>query len=185
MIASPAVVRGRNRLDHPRSAAHRQRSRRQGKLTVMDSPSALRAHWIKSFAAAERTLPVMLARQAERHAQKPLVSAGDTTWSYADACDAAARCAGALSAFGIKAGDRVAIICSNRIEFLEIVLGCAWLGAVAVPINCASRGAQLQHVLSNCGARLLVMEAAYAENLALLDPGTLAIEAIWLIGDPA
>jgi carnitine-CoA ligase len=151
----------------------------------MDSASALRAQWIKSFAAAERTLPAMLARQAERHAQKPLVSAGGTAWSYVDACDAASRFAGALRAFGIKAGDRIAVICSNRIEFLEIVLGCAWLGAVAVPINCASRGGQLQHVLSNCGARLLIMEAAYAENLALLDPGELAIEAIWLIGEPA
>ena len=151
----------------------------------MDSASALRAQWIKSFAPAERTLPAMLARQAERHMQKPLLSAGGTTWSYADACDHAARFAGALRAFGIKAGDRVAVICSNRIEFLEVVLGCAWLGAVAVPINCASRGGQLQHILSNCGARLLVMEAAYAENLALLDPSELAIEAIWLIGDIA
>ena len=83
-----------------------------------------------------------------------------------------ARCAFA----GIQHGDRVAIICSNRIEFLEIVLGCAWLGAIAVPINVASRGPQLQHILSNCGARLLVMEAAYAENLAMLNPRELAIE---------
>ena len=151
----------------------------------MGSASALRAQWIKSFAPAERTLPAMLTRQAERHAQKPLVSAGGTTWSCADACETAARFAGALHSFGIKAGDRVGLICSNRIEFLEVALGCAWLGAVAVPINVASRGAQLQHVLSNCGARLLVMEAPYAENLALLDPSELAVEAIWLIGERA
>ena len=151
----------------------------------MDSASALRAQWIKSFAPAERALPAMLTRQAERHAQRPLVSAGGTTWSCANACEAAARFAGALQGFGITSGDRVALICSNRIEFLEVVLGCAWLGAVAVPINVASRGAQLQHVLSNCGARLLVMEAAYADNLALLDPGGLAVEAIWLIGEMA
>ncbi len=84
---------------------------------------------------------------------------------------------------GIKPGDRVAVICSNRIEFLEVVLGCGWLGAVAVPINVASRGPQLQHILSNCGARLLVMEAAFGENLAMLDPATLSIEMIWLIGE--
>ena len=100
---------------------------------------------------------------------RPLVSAGDTTWSYADACDTAACFAAALRGAGIKAGDRVAIICSNRIEFLEILFGCAWLGAVAVPINVASRGPQLQHILSNCGARLLVLEDVHADNLALLD----------------
>jgi crotonobetaine/carnitine-CoA ligase len=151
----------------------------------METASALRAQWIRSFGPAERTLPAMLARQTERHGQEPLVSAGGMTWSFADACEAAARFAGALRACGIQSGDRVALICSNRIEFLEVVLGCAWLGVVAVPINVASRGAQLQHVLSNCGARLLVMEAAYTENLALLEPGELAIEAIWLIGETA
>jgi len=151
----------------------------------MASAQELRAHWSKSFAPAERTLPTMLTRQAERFAAKPLVSAGDATWTYAETRDAAARFAGTLRSAGIDRGDRVAVICSNRIEFLEVVLGCAWLGAVAVPINVASRGPQLQHILSNCGARLLVMEAAFGENLALLEAEKLAIDAIWLIGEGA
>src|SRR5262252_6435255 len=147
----------------------------------MVSASQLRAQWSQLFAPADRTLPAMLRRQAERFAQEPLVTAGGTTWTYADMDETAARCAGTLRSAGIQPGDRVAIICSNRIEFLEIVLGCAWFGAIAVPINVASRGPQLQHILSNCAARLLVMEAAYVENLALLHPSELAIEAIWLI----
>jgi carnitine-CoA ligase len=147
----------------------------------MVSASQLRAQWSQLFAPPDRNLPAMLTRQAERFAQKPLVTAGETTWTYAETYEAAARCAGALRTAGIEPGDRVAIICSNRVEFLQIVLGCAWLGAVAVPINIASRGPQLQHILSNCAARLLVMEAAYTENLVLLDPSELAIEAIWLI----
>jgi crotonobetaine/carnitine-CoA ligase len=147
----------------------------------MTSASALRRQWSQLFAPADRTLPAMLIRQAERFAQNPLVTAGGTMWTYADTCEAAARCAGTLRSAGIQPGDRVAIICSNRIEFLEIVLGCAWLGAIAVPINVASRGPQLQHILSNCAARLLVMEAAYVENLAFLHPPELPVEAIWLI----
>src|SRR6266478_6036249 len=147
----------------------------------MVSASQLRAQWSQLFTPADRTLPAMLTRQAERFGQRPLVTAGDTTWTYADTCEAAARFAGTMQLADIAPGDRVAIICSNRIEFLEVVLGCAWLGAIAVPINVASRGPQLQHILSNCGARLLVMEAAYAENLTLLHPPELAIEAIWLI----
>jgi carnitine-CoA ligase len=144
--------------------------------------SALRTQWSQLFAPVDRTLPAMLTRQAEQFAQRPFVTAGDTTWTYADTCEAAARFAGTMQSAGIQRDDRVAIICSNRIEFLEVVLGCAWLGAIAVPINVASRGPQLQHILSNCGARLLVMEASYAENLTMLDPRELAIETIWLIG---
>jgi crotonobetaine/carnitine-CoA ligase len=128
-------------------------------------------------------LPAMLARQAEKYGDKPLVHAGDVTWSYVDAHDAAARFASTLRNAGVKRGDRVALICSNRIEFLQIVFGCAWLGAVAVPINTASRGPQLQHILSNCGAKLLVIEAAYADNLEMLEPDKLAVAAIWLIGE--
>jgi crotonobetaine/carnitine-CoA ligase len=150
----------------------------------MNTGSTLRKHLSGSFAPLERTLPAMLMRQAERHGDKPLVSAGDARWTYAEAAAAAARIAGTLRIAGIGAGDRVAIICSNRIEFLGLLLGCGWLGAVAVPINVASRGPQLQHVLSNSSARLLVMETDYAENLAMLDPSALALEAIWTIGSP-
>ena len=142
--------------------------------------------WSQLFAPADRTLPAMLTRQAERFAQRPLVSCAATRHGPTPTH---ARLPHVLPAHcnspAFRHGDRVAIICSNRIEFLEVVLGCAWLGAIAVPINVASRGPQLQHILSNCGARLLVMEAAYAENLTMLNPRELAIETIWLIGATA
>src|SRR5665213_851739 len=151
----------------------------------MENARALKAKWSGLFARAERTLPAMLTRQAERYGSRPLVSAGGATWSYIDARDAAARFADTLQRAGVKAGDRVALICSNRIEFLQVVLGCAWLGAVAVPINVASRGPQLQHILGNCGAKLLVIEAAYVKNLDMLEADKLALETLWLIGEGA
>ena len=150
----------------------------------MDAASALRRRLAQRFAPAERTLPAMLMRQAERHGDRPLASAGDIRWSYAQTAAAAARVAGTLRAAGIAAGDRIAIISSNRIELLGFLLACGWLGAVAVPINDASRGPQLQHILTNSGARLLVMESELAENLAMLDASALALEAIWTIGPP-
>jgi carnitine-CoA ligase len=151
----------------------------------MSSAPALRAQLSASFVPAERTLPAILARQAAIFGEKPLVTAGNVTWTYAETARAAGQFACTLSAAGIRAGDRVALICSNRIEYFSVLLGCGWLGAVAVPINIASRGPQLQHILANSGARLLVIEATRAENLALLDPSTLALEAIWTIGDPS
>jgi crotonobetaine/carnitine-CoA ligase len=150
----------------------------------MSTGSALRKQLSSAFAPADRTLPIMLTRQAERHGDKPLATAGDASWTYAQAAAAAARVAGTLRAAGIGAGDRVAIICSNRIELLGLLIGCGWLGAVAVPINVASRGPQLQHMLSNSRARLLVIETEYAENLAMLEASALALEAIWTIGAP-
>jgi crotonobetaine/carnitine-CoA ligase len=134
------------------------------------------------FAPSERTLPKMLTRQAERHAGRRLVTIGGRALTYTDTLAAAAGYAGALAGAGVKAGDRVAIMCGNRPEMLLTFLGCAWLGAIAVPINTASRGAQLAHILGNCGARLLVIERELMPVLAALDRSGIAVEALWLVG---
>ncbi|MEK6347377.1 MAG: ATP-dependent acyl-CoA ligase [Burkholderia sp.] len=137
----------------------------------------------KSYRGAPRTVPALLKARAARHGDAALFSDRTAAWSAIELCEAVARRAGALQANGIARGDRVAVICSNRFEFLEVVLACGWLGAVAVPINTASRGMQLQHMLANSGARLLVAEPALAEPLATLDLSACALEAVWLVGE--
>ena len=136
----------------------------------------------RQFPPADRTLPCMLSRQAERFGDKTLLQIGEHSLSFDQCQDLAARLAGALAGAGIVRGDRVAVICSNRIELIALLLGCGWMGAVLVPVNTASRGAQLQHVLSNSGARLLVAETSFLTHLASLDRESLAIERIWSIG---
>jgi carnitine-CoA ligase len=137
------------------------------------------------FAPPDRTLQTMLSRRAREYGDRPLVTAGEDTWSYAQACDMAARFAGTLADAGLSVGDRVALICSNRIAFMQVFLGCAWLGAVVVPINTASRGPQLQHILSNSGARVLIVERDFIGNLGHVDLTTLPLQKIWVIdGSP-
>src|SRR5690242_9539976 len=135
----------------------------------------------RRFAPEERTVPAMLTRQAAQYGDKPLVSSGGATWTYAQARGEAAQFGATLRAAGIRRGDRVALICSNRLDFLRVFLGCAWIGAVPVPVNTASRGHQLQHILSNSAARLLIVEGAFAGNLDHLDMAALAVETIWTI----
>jgi carnitine-CoA ligase len=135
------------------------------------------------FPPPERTVPRMLQRQAERYGQRRLVSIGGTMLTYVQASGAAAGYAATLAAAGIKPGDRVAIMCGNRAELLLTILGSCWLGAIAVPINVASRGAQLEHILSNCGARLMVIERELTPAVAPLDRSRLHLEALWLVGD--
>jgi carnitine-CoA ligase len=136
-----------------------------------------------AFAPSERTLPAMLERQARRYKDRPLLTAGETTWTFDDARAIAARFAGTLHAAGVRAGDRVALMCSNRTEFVQVYLGCAWLGAVAVPINVASRGPQLEHILSNSGAKLLIIEASLLDAMNLVNIDKLALDLVWLIDE--
>lgn len=123
----------------------------------------------------------MLTRRAEEFGERLLVTAGDQTWTFAQARDVTARFAGTLAAAGITAGDRVALVCSNRMEFMQVFLGAAWLGAVLVPINTASRGAQLEHILSNSGARLLIIERNLVDHLSHVALKALPLQAIWVI----
>jgi len=78
----------------------------------------------------------------------------------------------------VQRGDRVALMCGNRAELLETVLGCGWLGAVAVPIHTASMRPQIDHVLNDCGAKLLVIERRFVERL-----GGSPIASCWIVGD--
>jgi len=130
----------------------------------------------------DRTLPRMLERQAIHFGDRRLISCGEDTWTFRDARDIAAGRSASLRAAGVSAGDRVAILCSNRLEMLEIILGCGWIGAIAVPINTAAMGPQIDYYLSNSGACLLAIEAQFVERLAHVSEGMASLRSIWVIG---
>ena len=130
----------------------------------------------------ERTLPRLLEREAARLGEKPLVRFPGGEWSYAAARDVAAGFAGTLAAAGVGAGDRVGIMCGNGAELLRAVLGSAWLGAVAVPINTALRGAQLAHALASSDPRILVVDTGLVGRLELVETPPPALERIWSVG---
>jgi carnitine-CoA ligase len=134
-----------------------------------------------SLPPVDRTLPRMLDIQAISHGERTLVSCAGGSWTFREARDIAAGRAATLRAAGISAGDRVAILCSNRLEMLEIVLGCGWIGAIAVPINTAAMGPQIAYCLSNSGARLLVIEAQFVERLTHASEGMASLGSIWVI----
>ena len=126
----------------------------------------------------QRTLPCMLRRQAELHCDRKLIDISGQSWSFADTLGMAARFGGTLRAAGIEAGDHVAVMCGNLAELLQVYLGCGWIGAVTVPINTASRGTQLAHILTNSMAKLLVLQAEFAEALESLQDVPPALRAI-------
>jgi crotonobetaine/carnitine-CoA ligase len=117
------------------------------------------------FEPSARVVPEMLRRQAARFGDRALFACAGESVSYAQACDLAARSGGRFASEGISRGDRVAILCGNRTEFVDLFLGLAWIGAVSVPVNVAARGPQLEHMLKTSGARLLVLETEWLAAL--------------------
>ncbi|TPQ31276.1 ATP-dependent acyl-CoA ligase [Bradyrhizobium guangdongense] len=143
------------------------------------------ARAVELFTPADRILPTILTRQAERYGDRVLLVAGETRWTYAQTAAIAAASAHTLIDAGIKPGDRVALMCSNRPEFLQVYLGCAWLGAIVVPINTALRGFQLSHILRNSRPALLVVETPFLAAFDTVDPEVGLPSQVWLIGSAA
>lgn len=75
------------------------------------------------------------------------------------------RLARALRARGLTAGDTVALVCSNRPEFAEIVHACMRSGLRWTPVNPRLTPAEVAYVVSDCDARAIVGERRYANLL--------------------
>ena len=67
--------------------------------------------------------------------------------------------AAALSAMGVRPGDRVAIVGLNSTRYLALDAAIGLVGAVSVPLYFSSPPAEIDHILSASGARLLLVGA--------------------------
>jgi fatty-acyl-CoA synthase len=72
------------------------------------------------------------------------------------------------SELGVSRGDRVAILSLNRPDYLVLLYACARLGAMLVPLNWRLAVAEQLFILADAGAKVLVLEQAFAEILPAL-----------------
>ena len=112
----------------------------------------------------------LIARNAAFTPDKAAIVFDGRTLSYAafDARIQQTACA-LKSEFGVGRGDRVAILSLNRPDYLVLLYACARLGAMLVPLNWRLAVAEQLFILSDSGAKLLMLEAAFAEILPELE----------------
>ena len=125
-------------------------------------------------------LPDLTAKRAELSPGKVALEevATGRRRTYAELNDRAARAATLLAAKGIGEGDRVAILCRNRIEFFELLFGCAKLGAILVPLNWRMPPAELDGLIADSRPTLLLYGVGDAATVARLAdaPPTIALD---------
>ena len=78
--------------------------------------------------------------------------------------DEASRLAGGLCSLGIAAGDHVALLAENRVEWPIVQMACAALDAVLVPLNTHNRRDDLAYALEQSDSRILVCSTSYRGN---------------------
>ncbi|HKR24172.1 MAG TPA: AMP-binding protein, partial [Allosphingosinicella sp.] len=116
-------------------------------------------------------LPDLIASRAGLTPERVALEDAATgrTLTYAQLDDRAGRAAALLAGRGVAAGDRVAILTRNRIEFFELLFAAARLGAILVPLNWRMPPAELDGLIADSAPALLLhgrIEAAAAAALA-------------------
>ncbi|WP_326559983.1 long-chain-fatty-acid--CoA ligase [Micromonospora sp. NBC_01796] len=105
-----------------------------------------------------QTLQDSVGRHAADRPDHPAVVAGPTVIGYGELHRRGGRTATALAGAGIGPGSRVAHFGRDSELYYELLLGCARLGAVLVPIDWRLTGPEVDHVLRDSGSELVFVE---------------------------
>jgi fatty-acyl-CoA synthase len=84
--------------------------------------------------------------------------------TFAELKSRAEATAAGFQAAGLRAGQHVALLAENRIEWPIVQMACAAMGAVFVPLNTHCRRDDLAYVLKQSNATALVCSAQYRGN---------------------
>ena len=109
--------------------------------------------------------------------------AGIDRLTFAEFNERADRTARALAGYGVEKGDRVAVYMQNNVETLETYYGAMKLGALPVPVNHRFKDREVEYVLRDSGADLIVFDAAAAGTVGTLVGGDAPVEGFLYVGD--
>ncbi|MCF7549354.1 class I adenylate-forming enzyme family protein [Pseudonocardia sp. WMMC193] len=129
------------------------------------------------------TVPELLAGHAESRPDAIAYVDDQRTLTYGELVESTARLAGHLQELGLRRGDRVLLYLDNRVEVAESYLAVPRAGAVAVCANPQAATAEVAHILSDSGSRVVVTDA---EHLPLVRElaGDTELLAVLVVGDP-
>ncbi len=103
------------------------------------------------------TVVGMLRGSVERDPHgEAIVEVGGERLTYRALWDRAARVAGGLRAVGVGPGDRVAIHLPNGVDWVVAFFGALLAGAVAVPVNTRFSEPEVDYVVADSGARVVI-----------------------------
>ena len=113
------------------------------------------------LAAAARGIAI--SHWARRVPERPAVIAAAEVRTFAELDAHANRLARALYRRGLAAGDGVALLCPNRIEFCEVWAACQRSGLRLTPINWHLTADEAGYIVHDCEAKALIADASVAE----------------------
>ncbi|MFE0349902.1 long-chain-fatty-acid--CoA ligase [Streptomyces griseoluteus] len=109
---------------------------------------------------ATLSVAAILAENARRRPDRTALVEGDLRLTFAEAWRRSLAQAGALTALGVRPGDRVALMAPNTAEFPLAYYAAMAVGGVVVPVHLLLSTTEVEHVLRDSGATLLLAHPA-------------------------
>jgi len=106
--------------------------------------------------------------RARVHPDRTAVDDGVRRFTYGELAGRTRRLAGALEACGVARGSRVAVLSENRLEYLEVFLAAARLGAVVACQNWRLAPPELAHCLELVDPACVIVSPRWADKLSAL-----------------
>jgi long-chain acyl-CoA synthetase len=124
--------------------------------------------------AEDATLCAAFRRAVTEHPDRVAIRSvgGTVSLTWGQYAHRVRRTAAGLAALGIRRGDRVALMLTNRPEFFWVDAALLHLGAVAVGIYNPSSVEQIAHVLRESGPRVAVTEQTFVDRVLAADADT-------------
>lgn len=101
----------------------------------------------------------ILKESADRFPDEVAVTVGPVSTTYSELWEQTRAYAGALRLKGVTEGSRVAMLVPNVADFPRVYYAVLALGAVAVPIHALLKQHEIEYVLRDSGATMLVCAA--------------------------
>ncbi|MFI6585446.1 long-chain-fatty-acid--CoA ligase [Embleya sp. NPDC050493] len=120
--------------------------------------------------ARQWTLVATSAAHARDRADHPAIICQDRRIDYAQLHRMSNRAAHSLRSAGIGHGARVAWLGRESEYYYTIVLACAKVGAVLVPVNWRLTAREADHILRDSGAQLLFFDGEFDPVVAPVQP---------------
>jgi long-chain acyl-CoA synthetase len=125
------------------------------------------------FSGAARNLAGLYG-QAMQHSDRIMVVQDGQSLTYQDAFNQAASLAEALrNRFNVRAGAKVAVVMSNRIEWIISVLAITAVGGVAALVNSRGVAEEMLRAIATAQCELAIMDAERAAIIAAEMPDPL------------
>ncbi len=105
-----------------------------------------------------------VAHYAKVAPEREAIVFGETRLDYATFDQLIDRCAAALQAAGVGAGDRLAMLTTPRPEFAIVLMAAQRIGAIWVGLNTRYRLPELRYILGDCRPSLLIAVAETPEG---------------------